>query len=416
MSLSLLLPAALAALGALLLPLLIHLARRSQLRPTPFAALRWLRREARPQRRLRFEEWPLLLLRLLLIALLALWLAWPVLHGEQARPDVVVAVPGVDVEAVHGLAGEGMQPRWLAPGFPDLAQTQPDGPLQIASLLRQLDMELAADVRVTVAVPARLEGLDAQRPVLSRAVDWRVLPGTMAARGVPRRAPPALAVRYDVDDAPGLRYLRAAALAWHEGESAPDDAFSSAPVAQPVDAGMSHLVWLVPGPLPETVLEWVQAGGVALLGEEAEAEFPGTPVAWWRDSAGAPVVEGMRLGSGRLLRFTRPLTPARMPALLEPDFPQRLREVLGGPLPAPASAPAVDHAPGVGASAYPQPPRDLRPWLALLVALLLLAERWLATSPRRAELAPLPLSPEPAQPGKLGSTGPGLHADRERRA
>ena len=82
MSLGLLLPAALAALGALLMPLLIHLARRSQLVPTPFAALRWLRQAARPQRRVRLEEWPLLLLRLLLLALLALWLARPVLHGE----------------------------------------------------------------------------------------------------------------------------------------------------------------------------------------------------------------------------------------------------------------------------------------------------------------------------------------------
>ena len=416
MSFSLLLPAAMAALGALLLPLLIHLARRSQMRPTSFAALRWLRRETRPQRRLRFEEWPLLLLRLLLIALLALWLARPALHGEQARPDVVVAVPGVDVEAVHGLTGEGVQTRWLAPGFPDLGQAPPGGSLQIASLLRQLDMELAADVRVTVAVPGRLEGLDAQRPMLSRPVEWRVLPGTMVARGIPERAPPVLAVRYGGGDVPGLRYLRAAALAWHDGESAPDDAFSSAPVAQPVDPEASHLVWLAPGPLPEAVVEWVEAGGVVLLGEEAEAAFPGTPVAWWRDSAGGSVVEGMHLGSGRMLRFTRPLTPARMPMLLEPDFPQRLREVLEGPVPAPASAPAIGHAPGVGVSAYPQSPRDLRPWLALLIALLFLAERWLATSPRRAEPAPLPQSPEPAQPGKLGSTGPGLHADKERQA
>ena len=43
MSLALLLPAGLAALAALLLPLLVHLARRSEQRPTVFAALQWLR-------------------------------------------------------------------------------------------------------------------------------------------------------------------------------------------------------------------------------------------------------------------------------------------------------------------------------------------------------------------------------------
>ncbi|MFT4198344.1 MAG: BatA domain-containing protein, partial [Pseudoxanthomonas sp.] len=51
MSLTLLLPAALAALAALALPLLIHLARRSQPHSTPFAALRWLRAAPRPRRR-----------------------------------------------------------------------------------------------------------------------------------------------------------------------------------------------------------------------------------------------------------------------------------------------------------------------------------------------------------------------------
>ena len=251
MSFSLLLPAAMAALGALLLPLLIHLARRSQMRPTSFAALRWLRRETRPQRRLRFEEWPLLLLRLLLLALLALWLARPALHGDQAGAAALVAVPGVDVEAVRALAGEGVQPRWLAPGFPELSQAPPATPVPISSLLRQLDMELPPDSSVTVAVPARLEGLDAQRPVLSRAVEWRVLPGAMPAREAPQRSPPKLAVRYGESDAPGLRYLRAAALAWHDGEGVPEDAFCAGPAAGPVDPQASHLAWLVPGPLPD---------------------------------------------------------------------------------------------------------------------------------------------------------------------
>ena len=84
---ALLLPAGLAALAALLLPLLLHLARRHEQTPTDFAALRWLRQKPKPRHRIRFDEWPLLLLRLLLLALLALWLAKPVLSGmDDPRP------------------------------------------------------------------------------------------------------------------------------------------------------------------------------------------------------------------------------------------------------------------------------------------------------------------------------------------
>ena len=62
MSLGLLLPGALVSLVALLLPLLIHLARRNQQQPLDFAALRWLNRKPKPRRRLRVDDIPLLLL------------------------------------------------------------------------------------------------------------------------------------------------------------------------------------------------------------------------------------------------------------------------------------------------------------------------------------------------------------------
>lgn len=78
MNLAFLAPAALAALAALLVPLLIHLQRRPEQRVVEFAALRWLSERVRPRQRLRLTEWLLLLLRLLLVAALALWLAQPV--------------------------------------------------------------------------------------------------------------------------------------------------------------------------------------------------------------------------------------------------------------------------------------------------------------------------------------------------
>ena len=73
----LLAPLGLAALAALIGPLLIHLRRRTEEVPVDFAALRWLDPRPRPRQRLQFDEWPLLALRLLLVALLALLLARP---------------------------------------------------------------------------------------------------------------------------------------------------------------------------------------------------------------------------------------------------------------------------------------------------------------------------------------------------
>ena len=45
-------------------------------------------------RRIRFDEWPLLLLRLLLLAMLALWLARPVLTGVPDTTPWMVVAPG----------------------------------------------------------------------------------------------------------------------------------------------------------------------------------------------------------------------------------------------------------------------------------------------------------------------------------
>ena len=73
-----------------------------------------------------------------------------------------------------------------------------------------------------------------------------------------------------------------------------------------------------------------------------------------------------------------------MPQLLEADFPARLRALIQQPSMAPQRADAAAYAPLSGGRAYPQPPADLRPWLALLIAALLLVERWFATGRQRA--------------------------------
>ncbi len=371
----LLLPAGLAALAALLLPLAVHLARRSEAVPTDFAALRWLRERPRPRSRLRFDELVLLLVRLLLLALLAMVLARLALEGSADRTPVVAVVPGIT--DVAGRDPAKLRALWLAPGFPSLDRPMPAAPGDIASLVRQLDAELPPGVALTVVVPAVLQGMDAERPRLSRPVAWRVGGGAMPALPPPPATAMALVIRHAAGDDPGLRYLRAAAVAWgRPGAPAPLDIDVA---ATPIRG--RQLAWLVPGPLPAAVRDWIAAGGTALVG-------PGTPpaaggVVIWRDGLGAPLAIAAPFGRGRLVRLTRPLAPAVFPELLDAAFPVRLRALFEPPPPAPARVAAADIAPLSGAPAPPQPARELHDALALAIAGLWLAERWLATRRRR---------------------------------
>lgn len=385
---TLLLPAGLAALAALALPLLLHLVRREQQRPVDFAALRWLSARIRPRRRLRVDERLLLALRLLLIALLALLLARPALPLAGNGAAWVVAVPGVGEAALRdavagggsgrdaGAGGNGER-RWLAAGFPPLGAAPPAVPAGATiSLLRELDMRMPAGTPLVVLVPPVLEGVDAERPRLSRPVDWRVVPAADGA--VPGQAdddpagagdggpPPApRIVIADAGSPPGARYLRAAAAAWRQA------------------AGPEVRAWLAPGLLPADAIAWIEAGGTALLAHDTS--FPGSdavPLAW-RDDRGRPLLHATTLGRGRVLQWTRPLDPAAMPALLDADFPHRLRAALQPPAP-PSRVLSAEHAPRVGGvGPWPPPMRELSPWLAAAIALLFLLERWLATASRR---------------------------------
>lgn len=369
---ALLVPAALAALAALIVPLVIHIARRSEQNPTDFAALRWLREKPRPRYRIRFDERLLLALRLALLALLGLWLAHPVLFGAGDAREVVAVVPGVDPARVA--AGEARRV-WLAPGFPALDEPATRAP--VASLVRQLDAELTPVARLTIVVPETLQGVDGARLRLSRTVTWRVVPGAMAVARAPDVAPPELVVR---GDGSGLRYLRAAAASWAVPPKTA--AVSVAGVETPVPENARYLVWLSRAEIPEAVSRWVREGGTILLASDTPTDAAMPEIAYWRDGTGAALIEGGPVGLGRMLRFTRALTPAAMPEVLDASFAAQLRRVLQ-PAPPPARVFARDYAPEAGAEPYPQPPRDLRPWLALLIAGLFLMERWFATSRAR---------------------------------
>ena len=373
MSLAFLIPAALAALGALLIPLAIHLARRSEQRPTAFAALRWLRQKPKPRHRIRFDEWPLLILRLLLVALMALLLARPVLHGGESHAPYVAVAPGVDLaKARAALDSPQARWHWLAPGFPEVEAMPDAANASLPSLLRELDANLPEEVVLTVFVPARIDHADGRRIVLSRKVDWRVVPGAMTADVAQKALPPlALDIHHSADRESAARYLRAAVRAWQ----APD---------QPKPVSVKHFAWLAPGDVPSKVRDYARNGITLLL--DADAKFADV-TAWtplWRDEGGSTLIEGAAYGRGRVLRFTRTLAPQAMPQLLDATFPQHLRDALEPPVASPSRVLSTEHTPLTGGPTFPISPRDLQAWLALLIALVFLLERWLATSSRRA--------------------------------
>lgn len=393
MNLVLLLPLGLAALAAWLIPLLIHLRRRSEQHRTDFAALRWLPARARPRSRLRFEEWPLLLVRLLLLAALALLLAKPMLFGGPHAKRWIVVAPQVDRAAIPAEA-DGVERRWLAPDFPSVEAAAPGSSQPVGSLLRELDAALPADTRLTVLVPAQLDGADAERPVLHRRVDWQVVDRVAAPRkalaarkALPR---PQLVVRHDDSHAAVARYFRAAAIAW-QAVSPMAKAADKTPAGDVAGIGQSlpaidkPLVWLASGPLPDALQTWIRNGGTALVDSATPLPASGQrPVPLWRDERGKVLATGVPLGRGRLLQLATPLTPDAMPNLLEAAFPEQLWALFAPAPPPPSRIAARDYAPATGAGAWPEQPTDLQRWLLLVIAGLFVIERWMASGRREA--------------------------------
>lgn len=375
MSPALLFPLGLLALAALAIPLIIHVARRTESRTVAFAALAWLEERPKPRRRLRLDELWLLAARLLLLTLLTLWLAQPVLWGVADTRPVLAIAPGVDPASVE--AEDDARRVWLAPGFPEVgAGPAPAPTTELISLIRQLDAELPEGAPLRIVAPAVIDDADAQRPILSREVDWTQAAQTNPPSTLDAPAPPRLTVRFDAESEAAVRYIRAAATAWaDEGE---EPAFDAAAAERPLPRDASTIVWLSASTPPQAVIDRVRQGATIMTTGDLRLPADGDLRPVWVDADGAVIASEGRIGRGRAVVVSRALTPQDLPALLEPDFPDRLWTLLAPP-PEPTRVAAADHAPLTGAAPYAQPPLDLRPWLAILIALVFAGERWLAT-------------------------------------
>lgn len=373
---SLLFPLGLLALLSALLPLLIHLARRHPYTPLDFAALRWLRARVRPRQRIRFDDWPLLLVRLLLLAALAVLLARPALTGPApAAPAWTVVAPGLDAQALRGK--EGTAPwHWLAPAFPEIDQPVPVQTATLPSLLRELDARLPAGTALVVHVPDPLSDLDGQRLQLSRTVRW--VPHAVPLRAATPAATAAPVLRlHSGATAPVQRWAAAVQRAWHGQVMPPALAGGALPGAGEIG------VWSGGKPLPGNWQRWLQQGGQVLV----ETPAPATAPVLLRAEGGEPLLLQQRVGRGRLLHLVGGLDVAVNPALQRADLPRQLRIALQGE-PRARVGDARDHAPTKASRpAARAEPRDIGVWLAVLLLLLFGVERWLASAPQRRRRA-----------------------------
>ncbi len=394
MNLALLLPSALLALSALLIPLLIHLSRRSEQKPTDFAALRWISAQLRPRRKLVFQEIPLLLLRLLLLIALTVFLAKPVSMNPVSTEHWVAISPGVDIAATKRLSiDKAAKWHWLTPGFPDFDDKPNFSDIPTASLLRELDAQLPANADLTVVVPDQLSGLDGERIRLSRKVDWKIVPpsemldphmfGDKDSKNN-SVTPVRLALRHDEKHAGDAIYFRAVHAAWQaEQKTADKTALDSADISSPLKSEITALVWLSNNELPAGIREWADKGGTLLVSKDSVVPEIKSGAAAWRNEQGKVLLLATPLGQGRVLQWQQDLKPSAMPELLDADFPEKLKTLLQTKPAAPSLAFASSQTPLTGAKAGIETPQSLQAWFALLVVLLFLLERWFANSSRR---------------------------------
>lgn len=398
MSLALLAPWALVALVALVIPLVIHWQRGRPRRTVPFAPRHLVPQTASPQRRRTLEALLLLALRCLLLAALALLLAVPIVRDAPGAATFVH--PGISLTLPDAGA------RWLAPGFPSLAQRPVEGwqRTSIASLVRELDARLPADVPLELIVPAQGLVLDDARPITARTVHIR------AVDGAAERAALGKALTIEVLDlsaatsgtgpAAGPTDLSALLAAFGSAASSAD-ALSVRLVDEPSASRNSDPRSLLVArertdrELPGSVLQFAERGGRVL--EFAGSSGPGVaPLsAGIEAEAFLAVIQAKRrvVGDRGGWIATLPWRYDRreLPLLIQDDWPSVLAAAFGRSVPLPAVGRSVDLEPlapstassgrlrGSAANRLPLVSQQrFDDWLKWIIALLFVAERALA--------------------------------------
>jgi len=181
------------SLLALLIPLAIHLLSRKPGKTIKLGSIRFLENSNRHRLQgFKLSELPLLLMRLALLAMLALLLAqprWLTAEGESEQrqhgwilvaPEVLPIVRDTRLATdLDSLAAAGHERRLFASGFPPLeldtspATSAEDG--NYWSLLREVETRLPVDAPVWIFSSSRLAAFRGERPARRKNLHWRTV-------------------------------------------------------------------------------------------------------------------------------------------------------------------------------------------------------------------------------------------------
>jgi hypothetical protein len=381
-------PVWLAALGALALPLAIHLWSHRARRPIRVGSIRLLSGMAPATRhavRLR-DPW-LLALRLAMLAALALSLADPYWapRSPRARTWALLSTEALaDRTLIDSLRDTGAELRLLEDGSGQMADgsSRPASePLPSAishlpnywSLLAEADRMAPAGTRFLVAAPLVADRFRGLRPAISAPVTWREVGADVPRGAPPAAAPPRrVAILADAAHRDDARYLEAAIRAAAQTTGLPADVTRGSPAdAAALAPEADWIVW------PATAGASPAAAGLV------------APV--WSDPHGAPRLSVARDGRTLVFRLHARITPEWA---LAPEFIEAVAALWAEPVArAAVAAPRITPAQATPATVAALPRRaapagavPLAVPLWVLAALALAVDRGLALRRRRGSV------------------------------
>ncbi len=172
------------AAGALLLPIVIHLYNRRSSKVKQLGTLRWLKEVQPAQANFRrIQQWPLLVIRLLLVILVVLLLVQ--LYWDAAKPErakklsilILIHPQAGDTiqfrQLANGWKSDSVQVRWLTPNFPVVTENVPTAYAPIWSLVADAARQFPAD-SIHFIAPNRADYFAGKQPALASAISWEL--------------------------------------------------------------------------------------------------------------------------------------------------------------------------------------------------------------------------------------------------
>ena len=167
------------AAAGILIPLAIHLWNRKPPRLIPAGSIRWFRGStSQSARSLQLKNWPLLLLRCLMLLVFCLLLAdlyWQASPTEKEEKNALFLVEagiasGKSQAWADSLLREGKEARLLAPGLPGLQDTLQwkETRIDIWGIMKEADAQLAYPDTVWIYSPLLLRHFSGERPWVNK--------------------------------------------------------------------------------------------------------------------------------------------------------------------------------------------------------------------------------------------------------